>query len=512
MRAVLQKEKIVKSVYLLIFLLAIFGLSVAALILLFDNIDRKAETKIAEYHIATELYARSLVEIIVNAKADTLSSHHDEKKHSSLKPTHFGSIEKLENIQYEIKKVVNLISLTNRKFNDPAFSPATSRLKESYLRFEKNFKVMAKSNSKKIVPLFEELLNRSEQLMKLHKRSYRALLEKKRKENYNETNILLVIVLSLSVVLLLVVRIILKQIYSSLEEKVSAREAMENLNANLERIVEIRTRELKDTNCELKKTITNLEKTQEQLIESEKMASLGNLVAGIAHEVNTPLGVGVTAITFLQHECKNLATFYQQGKLTETAFKNFISTSSESCTMLKSNLDRAVDLVKSFKQVAVDRTHEDFRQINMKSYIDQVLQSLHPKLRKTSHEVNLICPSNLECSTNPGALSQILTNLIINSLIHGFENIDCGKITIDVSKSGDRVEIMYKDNGSGVPAHARKKIFEPFFTTRRGKGGSGLGMHIVYNLVTQSLDGTIKLDKEEAYGAVFKIDFPIHHN
>ncbi|MBF0427230.1 MAG: HAMP domain-containing histidine kinase, partial [Magnetococcales bacterium] len=173
------------------------------------------------------------------------------------------------------------------------------------------------------------------------------------------------------------------------------------------------------------------------------------------------------------------------------------------------NLQRAGDLVQSFKLVAVDQTSQERRVFNLRSYIQDVLLSIAPKLKKTRHTVTVLCPENVIVASYPGALSQVLTNLIHNSVVHGFESRQEGTITIAAEENAGHITLNYSDNGTGMEEEVVRKIFDPFFTTKRGQGGSGLGMHIVYNLVTQTLQGSIQCTSTPGQGTIFHIQFPV---
>lgn len=286
-----------------------------------------------------------------------------------------------------------------------------------------------------------------------------------------------------------------------------AEETLRRLNETLESRVEQRTHELQSANEELRALLEQLTQTQQQLVESEKLASLGSLVAGVAHEINTPLGIGVTAASWLHDAAERLAKSVASGELQMDELRDFSARASEGADLILRNLRRADRLVKSFKQVAVDQTGDDVRRIDVGQCIDDVLTSLRPSLRHGQHSVSLECPDNLVLRTSPGALSQVITNLAINSLTHAFDEGRPGHITISVRHDNQRVLLDYRDDGKGIPPEVRAHIYEPFFTTRRGQGGSGLGMHIVYTLVTQVLHGTIKLESTPHTGVHFRIAF-----
>ncbi len=269
---------------------------------------------------------------------------------------------------------------------------------------------------------------------------------------------------------------------------------------NLENIVSERTEILN-------RTIEELNQTKDFLIESEKMSALGNLVAGIAHEINTPIGVAVTAASHLEEQTNVFNEKYNSDELTRGDFDDYIDTALGSSRMLLANMNRSAELIQSFKLIAVDQSDESLRRFNIKEYIDDILTSLRPKLKKTQHLIDVICNPDIVINGYPGTLSQILTNLIINSIKHGFENTSSGEIKIEITEEANKIKLLYRDNGIGIPRENLKKIFNPFFTTRRGEGSSGLGMHIVYNLVTQTLGGKIVCRSKEKEGTEFEIIF-----
>jgi len=258
----------------------------------------------------------------------------------------------------------------------------------------------------------------------------------------------------------------------------------------------------------LASSLNELRQAQTQLVESEKMASLGGLVAGIAHEINTPVGIGVTAASSLQERVTALREAFDAKTMKRSDLQRFLDGAKEGTGILLGNLQRAAELVRSFKQVAVDQTSDSQRRFNMCDYLDEVLLNLRPTLKKTKHEVRVDCPPNLEVTSYPGSLSQVLTNLVTNSLIHGFEDQPAGHIDIKVETRGERLLFEYRDDGKGIPPDHLDKVFEPFFTTRRGQGGSGLGLHVVYNIVKQHLRGDIRCSSEPGKGTTFTIDIP----
>ena len=265
--------------------------------------------------------------------------------------------------------------------------------------------------------------------------------------------------------------------------------------------------ELTARNKELADSMVTLQMAKDQLLESERMASLGGLVAGITHDVNTPLGVSVTAASFLDERVNGLKSSFDEKTLTSAMMEGFVTDAQQTTSLLLNNLYRASDLIASFKQVAVDQTSEAKRQIYLKQYLNDVLLSLAPSIKKTQHTVSMTCPEDLVIDCAPGAIAQIFTNLVMNSLIHGFEEGEKGDIELIVTTEGNQVQILYKDNGKGMSKSMLNKHFDAFFTTKRNQGGSGLGTHIIYNLVTQALHGGIVAESTPGKGLQYVIKF-----
>lgn len=280
------------------------------------------------------------------------------------------------------------------------------------------------------------------------------------------------------------------------------------MNEGLELRVRERTSQLEAANRELTATLEQLTHAHKQLVESEKMASLGGLVAGVAHEINTPVGIGVTAASHLEAKTKALLDEYKAGGLKRARLEEYLNVCDESTRMILSNLKRAAELIRSFKQVAVDRSTEDRRSFKLHGYLDEVLLSLRPHLKKTEHEVVVDCDPELTMDSFPGALSQVITNLVMNSLVHAFDPGQAGRIGIGAKLKDGMVELIYVDNGKGIAPEHLDKIFEPFYTTRRGRGGTGLGLHILYNLVTQQLHGQVRCESVLGQGTTFTLLLP----
>jgi signal transduction histidine kinase len=247
------------------------------------------------------------------------------------------------------------------------------------------------------------------------------------------------------------------------------------------------------------------EAQRDKLMQTEKMASLGGLVAGVAHEINTPVGIAYTASSYLEKESIEIKKLYDSNQISRSDLNRFIDLSRESSQLIFTNLNKAANLVRSFKQVAVDQSSEQVRTFLVKEFIEGVLDTLGPLFKRTQHKVVLECSEDLKITSYPGAFSQIITNLVSNSLQHGLEEVDEGQISITVLKSENHFEFHFSDNGKGMDSHLLENLYEPFYTTKRSEGGTGLGMHIVYNLVSQTLGGTINCKSRPDHGTHFVI-------
>nr|CRH05613.1 putative Histidine kinase [Candidatus Magnetococcus massalia] len=248
--------------------------------------------------------------------------------------------------------------------------------------------------------------------------------------------------------------------------------------------------------------------TQDALMQSEKLASLGEMVAGVAHEINTPVGVGTTATSELVDKTRELQKIWRADGLSEEELKAYLESAEQLGQLAQQNMKRAAELVRSFKLVAVDQASEEKRHFNLKQHIEVVVTSMQHYLKRTPIKIEIDCAHDLRLNSYPGVFSQIFTNLIHNSLVHAFTPDEEGEVHIHVVCHKDHMEIVYRDTGRGIPLEHRKRIFEPFFTTRRSEGGSGLGMHIVHNLVTGHLDGTVVCEEPDTKGAQFHMVIP----
>lgn len=280
-------------------------------------------------------------------------------------------------------------------------------------------------------------------------------------------------------------------------------------NQALEQRLSTRTDALKESNQELLSTLEKLHEFQGQLVETEKMASLGDMVAGIAHEINTPIGLGVTASSLLADKLSEIKLAFENKTLKSSQLKKFLTDGDENVSIIFRNLERSANLISSFKKVAVDQSNVESRTFNVSNLIDEVLLTLSAKIRAADVAILVNCPEDLYINSKPGPINQILINLILNSIYHAFEEVSNGNITITVIILSGQLHINYSDDGIGIDESMKLKIFDPFTTTKRGSGGSGLGMHLVYNLVTQALDGYIVLEDAPEHGVSFDITFPV---
>lgn len=295
-------------------------------------------------------------------------------------------------------------------------------------------------------------------------------------------------------------------------ERRRAEEEVRLINDELEERVKLRTSELSQTNTELHDALERIERTQNHLVNVEKMAALGELVAGVAHEINTPVGVAVTGASFLRERTRQVMEAFESGQLKKSDLDTYIKLAAESSRMLMNNLERAAELVQSFKKVAVDQSSEAMRVFRIVEYTNEVLLSLRPKLKQTRHLVEVEGAEDLEVESYPGLFSQIITNLIINSLVHAFESNEGGRMVLRYELIDGELVFTYTDNGKGIPAENLGRIFDPFFTTRRGRGGSGLGLHILYNIVSGRLGGTIDCKSVIGEGTTFQMTLPLRAN
>ena len=292
-----------------------------------------------------------------------------------------------------------------------------------------------------------------------------------------------------------------KSYYPQLKKRI---DEIEELNRTLEDRVKERTQELNKKNEALEDTLKELNRTQKTLIESEKMAALGTLVSGIAHEINTPIGISLTGITHFSDIAKNISDLYESNNLSEDEFKEFINSSKKLAQTISINITKAAALVDSFKKISVEQRTSENREFNLYNYLKDIKNALRGRLHDNQH-ININIPKEFNVFGSPSACYQIMTNLIINSLTHGFNKENSGEIDIKAEKFDKKIVITYRDNGKGIEKENIGKIFEPFFTTDRSFGGTGLGLNLVYNIVTVQLGGTISCKSEVNKGVEFII-------
>ena len=268
--------------------------------------------------------------------------------------------------------------------------------------------------------------------------------------------------------------------------------------------------ELRNSKEKAESALLELNAAQQNLIDAERLAALGGLVAGVAHEVNNPIGISLTvASSFARRTEMFEAELRSDGRLRRSQLEEFVRTSRDAAQQLVANLHRAGELIQSFKQVAVDRSHAERRQFGLSEATDQIIASLRPVLKKAAIVLSVDVPEGLVIDGYPGSYGQILTNLFLNAANHAFPDGSSGTISISARPRGsDDVEIIFADNGAGMTPDVQRQAFDPFFTTRRNEGGTGLGLHIVYNLVTQQLGGRMMLDSRLGQGTTFRIIMP----
>lgn len=298
----------------------------------------------------------------------------------------------------------------------------------------------------------------------------------------------------------------LRRLYAGLMERnemlVAAQESLARLNASLEERVERRTGQLADANRLLREE-------QDKLLEAEKMASLGRMVAGFAHEVNTPIGIAVGAVSQARDTVAELEGLLAQEEVTEAELRERMGLLDETSGLALANLRRAAGMVQSFKRTAVDQASETSRDYDLAETIDDVCKNLHNQFKSTPIRIEVDCPADIRLHGQAGALEQLLTNLLTNSRMHAFaDGQAAGTIAIRAYREDGRVRIEYADDGAGMPEEVLQHAFEPFYTTRRGTGGSGLGLYIAYNLATQGLKGMIGCTSASGAGTRFVIEYP----
>jgi signal transduction histidine kinase len=254
--------------------------------------------------------------------------------------------------------------------------------------------------------------------------------------------------------------------------------------------------------------LQDLRHTQESLLQSERLASLGSLVAGVAHEINTPVGIALTSASVLKSATDELQAAVAANGLKKSTILRYLETAAESSRLIMNNADRAAHLIHSFKQIAVDQTSEARRPFALMEYVEEIVASLGPKLKSTQIELKFDGPGDLVLDSYPGAFAQVITNLVLNCAEHAFDADARGRIEIHARLEGELVELDLSDNGKGIQPESLDRVFDPFFTTRRGQGGTGLGLNIVYNLVVKQFCGTISVRSTVGRGTCFTLRIP----
>ena len=279
----------------------------------------------------------------------------------------------------------------------------------------------------------------------------------------------------------------------------------------LESRVQLRTTELSAANTELRQTLDSLRSAQTSLVEAEKLASLGRLVAGVAHELNTPIGNAVTAISTMEELDQDLAAMLQSGPVRRSTLEGLVGRLHLGHEITTRNLNRAAEIIHSFKRVAIDQTTDMRRVFDLKTMIEEVLTSIQPSFKHTPFRIETKLEAGIRMDSFPGPLGQVITNLALNAVIHAFPDREDGLVEIEAQRHGEtKACIICRDNGSGMDEATLRKVFDPFFTTKMGQGGTGLGLHIVHTIVTGLLGGNIEVTSRPGQGSEFVIVVPLH--
>ncbi len=289
--------------------------------------------------------------------------------------------------------------------------------------------------------------------------------------------------------------------------KASQRKLEEQVVERTEKIERQRS-ELAQRNVKIERTMSELKETQSKLIQSEKLAALGGLVAGVAHEVNTPIGLVVSGASQIESEVGKIRNKLAGEQITKPDLERFLELSHDLGRLTLNNAQKAADMIQSFKLVSADQTSQQITDIQLVPYLRDVMISVKPLLMEKGHVASVTGDEKIRLLINAGALSQVVTNLVTNAVTHAFGSGESGDIRIDAAQTSDATVVTVADNGKGISAINQEKIFEPFFTTRRGQGNTGLGLHIVHNLVVGALSGTVEYRRPEEGGSVFTITIP----
>ncbi|XLZ73017.1 ATP-binding protein [Massilia sp. SR12] len=294
-----------------------------------------------------------------------------------------------------------------------------------------------------------------------------------------------------------------------LTQEMDAKRELRELNDALETRVRERSAALEQANRDLSSALETLQRTQHDLIASEKMASLGSLVAGIAHELNTPIGNSLLASTALTDRVEEFQQTVADGSIRRSTLNHHLDEVQMACGLISNSLQKAADLIASFKQIAVDQTNDQRRHFRLQSVALDTTATYTPRLRRSAIQMQVEVPAELELDSYPGSLYQVFNNLINNALLHAFEGRNCGKLWLSArALPGQQLEIVFRDDGVGMSDEVKRHIFDPFFTTKMGNGGTGLGMNIVYNIVTGVMGGRIVIDSTLGAGTTVRMVVP----
>ncbi|MBA5608837.1 PAS domain S-box protein [Duganella sp. FT3S] len=294
-----------------------------------------------------------------------------------------------------------------------------------------------------------------------------------------------------------------------LTEELNAKRELKDLNVSLESRVSERSAALERANADLSAALDTLRQTQHELLASEKMASLGSLVAGIAHELNTPIGNSLLASTTLGDRVHSFDALVASGNLRRSELQQYLDEVRLASELISGSLRKAADLISSFKQIAVDQTNDQRREFDLATAVHDTVATYMPRLRRANCTVRMAVPDGIKLDSYPGGLYQILNNLLNNALAHAFEHRSNGNITIEAGATeDDMVDLVFSDDGAGMTEDVLRHVFDPFFTTKMGQGGTGLGMNIVYNIVTGVLGGRIAIDSAPGTGTTIHITIP----
>jgi signal transduction histidine kinase len=266
--------------------------------------------------------------------------------------------------------------------------------------------------------------------------------------------------------------------------------------------------QIEQKNSELENIIAELHETQEQLVTSERMAVLGNMVKGVTHELNTPIGLSITRVSHLQKETERLSGMLSNGEMTKTNLVEYFDESNNLSRSVSVSLRKAAELIQSLKSVSVEQHQDKLSTFNLPDNFEDIVYSVRHSLKEHNIVIRNDIPKELQLQSYPGILYQVYTNLINNSNLHAFEGASEGEILLSTRMLGGQLELTFKDNGKGMTNEVQQRLFEPFFTTKRDKGGTGLGMNIVYTLIIEKLEGKVDVNSELGVGTSYIITLP----